>query len=171
MESKALHKISYGMYIVTSKVGDKENGQMANSAFQVTSDPPRLAVSVHEDNFTRECIDECDAFAVSILSKETPLSLIGTFGFRSGRDMDKMEGLETKEGVTGVSIVLDHTVAYIEAEVMKTLDLGSHMLYIGNVVDASIEDEKEVMTYEYYHKVKRGTLSKKASHYIKEEKK
>ncbi len=170
MDLKALHKISYGMYIVTSKIGDEYNGQMTNSVFQVTSDPPVLAISIHNDNYTRRCIDDCSYLVVSVLSKDAPLSLIGRFGFRSGRDMDKMDGIEYRTEETGVPIVLDHTLAYIEAKVEDKIDVGTHVMYLAEVVNADIEKEGEVMTYEYYHKVKRGTLSKKASHYIDEEK-
>ncbi len=171
MNLKALHKLSYGMYIVTSKLNGKSNGQTANSVFQVASDPLLIAVSIHKDNYTRECIDQWNSFGVSVLSKDTPLSLIGRFGFRSGRDMDKMDGITQKEGCTGVPIILENTVAYVEAKVIETIDAGSHILYIGEIVDADVLGYQEIMTYQYYHEVKRGTLSKKASHYIKEEKK
>lgn len=169
MNSKALHNISYGMYLVTSRIGGKANGQTANSVFQITSKPPRLAVSINKDNYTRECIDGCGKLTISVLSKEAPLSLIGRFGFRCGRDFDKMDGIETITGTTGLPIITEDTIAYIEAEVKDSLDLGTHILYICDVIDADILNDGEAMTYEYYHKVKRGTLSEKASHYIEVE--
>ncbi len=168
MNPKALHKISYGMYVVSSKAEDKINGQMANTVFQITADPPRIAVAVHHENYTNECIDGWRSFSVSVLSKDTPLSFIGSFGFRSGRDYHKFQGIEHRMGKTGVPVVTENAVAYVEAQVIDTLKVGTHILYIGEVVDTDTLKEGEVMTYEYYHSVKGGTLSKKASHYIKE---
>lgn len=169
MNLEALHKISYGMYVVTSKKGDNLNGQMANSVFQVTAEPPQIAVSINLDNFTHSCIEECQSFGISILSKDTPLRFIGEFGFKYGKDYDKLDGVDYKIGKTGVPIILDHSVAYIEAEVVDKMELSTHTLFIGKVIDADLINNDKVMTYEYYHDVKRGTLSKKASHYIEKE--
>jgi len=169
MDLEALHKISYGMYVVTAKKGDNLNGQMANSVFQVTSEPPQIAVSINLDNFTHSCIEESESFGISVLSQDTPLRFIGDFGFKCGEDYDKLEGVDYKIGQTDIPIILDHSVAYIEAEVIDKKELGTHTLFIGEVIDADILTDDKVMTYEYYHDVKRGTLSKKASHYIEKE--
>jgi len=169
MNLEALHKISYGMYIVTAKKGDKLNGQMANSVFQVTAEPPQIGISINLDNFTHSCIDESNSFGISVLSQQTPLRFIGDFGFKCGEDYDKLEDVKYKLGKTGVPIILDYSVAYIEAEVVDRMELGTHTLFIGEVIDADILSDDKVMTYEYYHDVKRGTLSKKASHYIEKE--
>ncbi|HDH63366.1 MAG TPA: flavin reductase, partial [Firmicutes bacterium] len=87
MDLKTLHKITYGLYLVTSKNGEKINGQIANTVFQVTSDPPRISVTINKKNLTHEFIEKSRVFAVSVLSKETPLKFIGNFGFKSGRDI------------------------------------------------------------------------------------
>jgi len=166
---KALHKISYGLYVVTSRKKDGFNGQIANTVFQTTSEPATIAVSVNKQNFTHEFIQESNVFAVSVLSKNTPLKFIGHFGFKSGRDIDKFEGINYKVGRTGAPIVLDNAVAYLEAEVIKEVDAGTHTIFIGKVVDAEVLTDEGPMTYSYYHEVKRGIVPKAAPTYIKEE--
>ncbi|MEM1521310.1 MAG: flavin reductase family protein [Candidatus Korarchaeum sp.] len=168
MNARALRKLSYGVYIVSSKLGDKMNGQVANAVFQVTSEPPKVAVCINKGNFTHECILSSRAFSVSILKKEAPMTLIGRFGFISGRNFDKFEGIIYKVGKTGVPIVLEESVAYLEAEVTSSLDVGTHTLFIGELVDAELLSDDDVMTYEYYHKVKRGVSPERAPTYIRE---
>ncbi|MBO8183359.1 MAG: flavin reductase [Archaeoglobus sp.] len=166
MNPEALYKISYGLYVVTSQKNGKLSGQIANTVFQLSSDPILIAACLNKENFTNECVSETKAFAVSVLSKDTPMQFIGRFGFRSGRDFDKFEGVNYKIGKTGVPIVLDNTVAYLEVKVKDTMDAGTHTLFVGEVVDAEIVEDKEVMTYDYYHRVKQGKTPKTATVYI-----
>ncbi|ACB07098.1 flavin reductase [Candidatus Korarchaeum cryptofilum] len=168
MNAKALRKISYGLYIVSSRLGDKLNGQIANTVFQVTSEPPKVAVCINKENFTHECIRSSWAFSVSVLRKEAPMTLIGRFGFMSGRDLNKFEGISYKIGKTGAPIVLDESVAYMEFIVTSTLDVGTHTIFVGELVDAELLSDEEVMTYDYYHKVKRGVSPEKAPTYMRE---
>jgi len=170
MNLKSLHKLSYGLYVVTSKKGDKLNGQIANSVFQVTSEPPTIAVSINKNNLTWEYIKDSGAFAVSVLCIDTPLSFIGRFGFKSGRDINKFEGINYKFGETGAPIVTDNTVSYLEARVTKEIDVGTHTIFIGEVVAGEVLSELKCMTYEYYHEVKRGTTPKTAPSYVAERK-
>ena len=97
------------------------------------------------------------------------MTFIGRFGFRSGRTTDKFKDVEYKVGTTGAPIVLEHSVGYIEAEVIGSLDVATHTVFVGKVVDAEILNEKEPMTYEYYHKIKRGLTPKSAPTYIEAE--
>lgn len=170
MNPKALHKISYGMYVVTSKMNEKLNGQIANTVFQVTSEPPIIAVSINKQNLTHEFIQKSKVLGVSILSKETPLKLIGRFGFKSGREIDKFNDVSYKIGVTGVPILEDYTIAYLEAEVINAIDVGTHTIYIGKLLNAEIINNKEPMTYAYYHEIKQGRSPKTAPTYIEENK-
>ncbi len=170
MNPKALHKISYGLYVVCSKKGEKINGQTANAVIQVTSEPPTIAIGINKQNLTHEYIKESKTFAVSILSQDTPLSFIGQFGFKSGRDIDKFSNVNHKAGKAQTPVVLDHTLAYLEAKVIQELDVGTHTIFVGEVVEAEVLKEVEPMTYAYYQKVKRGTTPKTAPTYIKEEK-
>jgi len=171
MNLKALYQISYGLYIITSIKGDRINGQIANTLFQVTSEPPTIAVCINKGNLTHEFIHSSHVFAVSILSQDTPMSFIGNFGFKSGRDIDKFTQVNHKAGKTGSPIVLDHTLAYLEAKVINEVDAGTHTIFVGDLVEAETLKVGEPMTYAYYHEVKRGTVPKTAPTYIKEEKK
>ncbi|NQT09993.1 MAG: flavin reductase [Desulfobacteraceae bacterium] len=166
MEPKTFHKLSYGLYVVSSKKSKRFNGQIANTVFQITSKPPTIAVSINKENLTYDFILESKVFTVSILSTETPMKFIGRFGFKSGREIDKFEGIDYQVGATGTPIVLDNSIGYIEAEVINTLDAGTHVLFVGKVVDAQIIKDGEPMTYAYYHEVKGGKAPKAAPTYI-----
>ncbi len=166
MDLKTLFKISYGMYLVCAKKGTKFNAQIANTVFQITSEPPTIAISINKNNLTHECICECKKFTISILNKETPLKFIGNFGFKSGRDIDKLEGTNYKIGITGLPIILDNALAYIELETINSLDINTHTIFVGKIVEAQILNNTEPMTYAYYHEVKRGTTSKNAPTYV-----
>lgn len=170
MDAKALHQISYGLYVISSFRGDKLNGQIANTLFQVASEPPSVAVSINKQNLTHSFIHDSGIFAASILSQNTPLRFIGDFGFRSGRDVDKFAQVNYKIGKTGAPIVLDHALAYVEAELINETDAGSHTIFLGKLVEAQILSSGEPMSYAYYHEVKRGSTPKTAPVYIEEEK-
>ena len=166
MNRKVLHKLSYGMYIVSSVKEGKLNGQIANTVFQITSKPAKIAISINRENLTYEYIKNNGVFSVSILSTEAPFKFIGLFGFRSGRDIDKFENVKYKIGVTGAPIVLEHVLGYIEAKVIDSIDVGTHTLFIGEVVDADFIQEGTPMTYDYYHTVVKGKTPPKAATYI-----
>ena len=170
MNLKALHNLSYGLYVVSSKKGDRLNGQIANTVIQVTSEPPAVAVCINKKNLTHEFIAESKVFTASMLSRDTPLSFIGHFGFKSGRDVDKLKDISYKLGETKAPIVLDHSLSYLEARVINQADVGTHTIFIGEVVGADMLKEGEPMTYAYYHEVKRGTTPKTAPTYIEERK-
>ncbi len=174
MNLAALFKLSYGVYIVTSTNGsDKINGQIANTAIQTTSEPPGVSVTINKNNLTHAYISQSGVFAVSVLERDTPLHFIGQFGFKSGRDIDKFENVNYKKGETGAPVVTDHTVAYYECKVVSQHDVGTHTIFVGQVVAAEILTDSEPMTYAYYHQVKRGTTPKNAPSYVevkKEEK-
>jgi flavin reductase (DIM6/NTAB) family NADH-FMN oxidoreductase RutF/rubredoxin len=166
MNLKALFKISYGVYVVCSKDGNKINGQIANTVIQVSSEPPIIAVAINHNNLTHEYIKQSGVFTASILAQDTPLAFIGQFGFKSGRDINKFEGVNYKVGETGAPVVLDNTLAYLEARVKAQLDVGTHTIFIGEVVAAEVIKEGEPMTYAYYHEVKRGSTPKTAPSYV-----
>ncbi len=169
MNPSALHQISYGLYVVSSRQGDRLNGQIANTVFQVTSEPATIAVSVNKQNLTHEFIRASGVFSVSVLSEESTMSFIGRFGFKSGRELNKFEKIEYQIGHTGAPIVLDHTLAFLEARVIREMDVGTHTVFIGEVGDAEILKAGSCMTYSYYHEVKRGKAPKTAPTYIEEQ--
>jgi flavin reductase (DIM6/NTAB) family NADH-FMN oxidoreductase RutF/rubredoxin len=165
MNKSAFYKISYGLYLITAGKEGRFNGQIANTVFQVTSEPPTIAVSINKQNFTHEHIANCGKFAVSILEEATPMTMIGLFGFKCGRDIDKFEGIGTRIGKTGIPVVTDHAVAFMEAEVVGELDCGTHTIYLGRVVECDVLSAAEPMTYAYYHAVKGGRAPKTAPTY------
>ncbi|OGP91237.1 MAG: High molecular weight rubredoxin [Deltaproteobacteria bacterium RBG_19FT_COMBO_43_11] len=168
MNRSAFHKISYGLYIVTSGQNGKFNGQIANSLFQVTANPATIAISINKENYTHELIKLSRKFAVSILSQAAPMTFIGLFGFKSGRDVDKLKDIKTKTGVTGVPIVLDYALSFIEVQVEGEMDCGTHTIFFGKVVEADVISNDEPLTYAYYQKVKGGKSSKNAPTYDQE---
>jgi flavin reductase (DIM6/NTAB) family NADH-FMN oxidoreductase RutF/rubredoxin len=166
MDPKALYKIGYGMYIVGGKKGDKINAQIANTVVQITSEPPTLAVSINKKNLTWEYINESKVFSVSVLAQDTPLSFVGQFGFKTGRDTHKFEAVKYKLGQTGSPVVLDNTVSYLEAKVIQQVDVGTHTIFIGEVIEGEVLSDKNALTYEYYRQVKQGTTPKTAPSYV-----
>ena len=170
MNLKALHKISYGIFVVSSKYQDKTNAQIANTVFQVASEPVLTAVSISKKNFTHEFISKSKIFCASIVSEEADMGFIGKFGFKSGRDSDKFQGSDKILGVTKTPIIKAFAVSYMEVEVINNIDAGSHTVFLGKVVGAEILNDKKPMTYDYYHMIKGGKLPKNAPHYIIEDK-
>jgi len=168
MNPKVLHKISYGLYVVCSKNKDNINGQIANAIFQVTAEPKTIAVSINKQNLTHEFIEKSKVFSVSILSENTPMKFIGTFGFKSGREINKFIDVKYKFGKTKTPIILDNTLAYFEVKLIDKIDIGTHTIFVGNVEDGEILTEENPLTYEFYHKVKGGYSPKTAPTYSSE---
>ena len=170
MNSKAMYSLTYGLFVVSSMKGDRINGQIANTIIQVCSEPQVIQAVINRSNLTHEYISDSKVFTVSILSKETPLSFIGGFGFKSGRDTDKFAGVGYKTGQSGAPVVLDNCLAYLEAKVIMQLDVHTHTIFVGQLIDADVIKEGEPMTYAYYQQVKRGTTPKTAPSYIADKK-
>ncbi len=170
MNLQTLTKITYGLYIVSSKKGDKFNGQIANCLTQITAEPVALAVTINKNNLTHEYIQNSKVFTISILSQAATLPFIGLFGFKSGRTFDKFKNIKYKVGITNAPVVLDNSVGYIECELNNSVDVGTHTIFMGKAVAAEMISNAEPMTYDYYHKVIKGKTGKNAPTYIKEEK-
>lgn len=172
MNTRTLHKVSYGLYIISSRNGDKLNGQIANTVFQITNDPKTMAISINKDNFTHDCITRSKFFTVSILGESAPMPFIGNFGFKCGRDMDKFKEVNYKiHEESRLPIVTDYTVAYLVLKVIDSIDVFTHTIFIGEVIDADILNDENPMTYEYYHRMKGGKAPKSAPTYIEDDNK
>lgn len=169
MEGNALYLIGYGMYIVSSFKDGKPNGQIANTVFQITSQPQTLAISINKQNLTHEYIESSGFFSVSILEQGAPLPFIGKFGFKSGRAEDKFKDINFKKLDSGCPVVTDHTIAFLGLKVINKFDCGTHTIFLGEVVQADILKKALPMTYDYYHQVKRGTTPASAPTFVKEE--
>jgi flavin reductase (DIM6/NTAB) family NADH-FMN oxidoreductase RutF/rubredoxin len=164
---EALFKVSYGMYIVCSGDDKQGNGFISNTVFQVTSSPPRFASCCNKDNYTAEFIKNTGVFSVSVLQQDASADIFGRFGYKSGRDANKLEGMRVQYGETGVPIVLDEAIAYLECKVVQTQDVGTHLLFIGELVQAEVlDDTMEPMTYLHYRQVKKGLAPKNAPTYV-----
>jgi flavin reductase (DIM6/NTAB) family NADH-FMN oxidoreductase RutF/rubredoxin len=164
---EALFQISYGLYIVSSGNKTKGNGYISNTVFQVTAEPPRFAASCNKDNYTAEFIAESGAFAVSVLHTDTDPDIIGRFGYKSGRDFNKLDGMNVNYGETGVPIIMNDCIAFLEFKVVQTVDAGTHLIFIGELVQAElVDDTKEAITYLHYRRVRKGLSPKNAPTYI-----
>jgi flavin reductase (DIM6/NTAB) family NADH-FMN oxidoreductase RutF/rubredoxin len=171
IDFEALFKISYGLYIVSSGSKEGGNGFISNTVFQVTSEPPRFAACCNKENHTSGVIRSTGSFSVSVLHSDASAGLIGTFGYKSGKEINKMEGLQLRYGETGTPIVLDDAIAFLECRVVETFDVGTHLLFIGDLVQAGILDrQKEALTYLHYRKVKKGVAPKNAPTYVDQSK-
>jgi flavin reductase (DIM6/NTAB) family NADH-FMN oxidoreductase RutF/rubredoxin len=163
----ALFDISYGLYIVCSGDKNRGNGFISNTVFQVTSEPAKFAACCNKNNFTAEFIQKYGAFSVSVLHVNASPEIFGRFGYQSGRDMDKLAGMNVKIGETGVPIISNESIAYLELKVVQTVDAGTHLIFIGELVNAEIlDDSKEPMTYQYYRQMRKGAAPKNAPTYI-----
>lgn len=168
MNPRAFYKLSYGLYIISSRKDDKLNGYVANTAFQVTAEPPQMAISCHKDNLSSAYIKQSGVFSVSVLNQDATKGLVGKFGFNSGKETNKFEGVDYKIGKTGAPIVLSDTIAWFDCKVVQTVDVGSHILFVGEIVDVALLDEtQEPLTYSWYQQEKNGKAPKNAPTYQK----
>lgn len=166
MDKTALTKIHYGMFIITSAFDGKTGGQIANTVFQITSNPPSIAISISKQNNTHFLLEKSGKFAASCLTEEASFEFIGKFGFRSSRDFDKFAGTNFINGQNGIPVVTDFVNAYFEAGIISVLDTETHTVFLGKLTNAAILNDKPSMTYDYYHKVKKGFTPKNAPTFI-----
>jgi ferric-chelate reductase [NAD(P)H] len=156
-ELAVLNQIQYGVFIVSSLLDDKINGQLATVVFQVTNEPIQIATCLNKSNFTHECVMESKAFGVSILSQAASLKFIGGFGFHTGRNFDKFANINYKRLVTGAPLVLENVIGILDLKVTKALDIDTHTLFIGELLAAEKISHELPLTYDYYHNVLKGS--------------
>lgn len=153
MNKSAMYKLSYGLFVLTAREGEKDNGCIINTATQVTSEPNRISIAINKSNFTHDMIMNTSRFTVSVISQNAGFDLFQHFGFQSGKEVNKFENYTScKKSSNGTMIVLDGTNAYISANVISSTDLGTHTLFIADVTDADIINDTPSATYEYYQK-------------------
>lgn len=151
MDKKAMYKLTYGLFVLTAKEVDKNNGCIINTAAQVTTEPNRITIAVNKANYTHDMVLNTGVFNVSILSQKADFELFKRFGFQSGRDVDKFDGFTGyKSSDNGIVYVTEGTNAYISGKVVQTVDLGTHTLFIAEVTDMEVLSDKTSVTYEYY---------------------
>ncbi|MBP5489739.1 MAG: flavin reductase [Lachnospiraceae bacterium] len=146
----ALFRIGYGLYVVTSHDGTKDNGLIVNTVTQVTSTPNRVAVCINKQNYSHHIIKQTGVMNVNCLSVDAPFSVFEDFGFRSGRTVDKFEGVETMRSENGLIVLPRYVNAFLSLKVEQYLDLDTHGMFVCSVTEARVLSDRETMTYTYY---------------------
>jgi len=151
IDSAALFKLSYGLFILTAKDGDKDNGCIINTVTQITASPVRISIAVNKANFTHDIILKTGAFNVSVLSEGAPFSVFKHFGFQSGKNTDKFADCDnSKRAENGILYAPEYANAVICAKVSQSIDYGTHTLFIADVTQAFTLSGAPSVTYQYY---------------------
>ena len=164
LDPKALFKIGYGLYVVTSRDGNKDNGCIVNTVSQLTDTPLRVAVNINKLNYSHDLIKKTGVLNVNCLNNEAPFSVFQDYGFRSGRDCNKFEGKEVLRSENGLVVLPNYVNAFFSLKVDNYVDLGTHGMFICSVTESKIINNIETMTYNYYQanvKPKPNTEKKK----------
>lgn len=170
MNFEAFYKISYGLYIISSSDGNKYNGYIANTAFQVTATPPQLAISCNTNNYTCKLIEKSKQFSVSILNQNAKAETIGLFGYKSGQSIKKFDSIVYTNAKSGTPVVIEDCIAWFDCKVNQIIDVGTHKLFIAEIVENILLDaEGKPLTYDYYRNVKKGVAPKNAPTYIEKD--
>ena len=153
MDITPVFTLSYGLYTIGSRSGDRVNAQIANAVFQVTADPVRITVAINREELTNEFIKDSGYLSIGVLSQDADLSFIGHFGFKSGRDIDKFDTIEYITTPAGCPCPKKNTVACIELKIESSVEVGTHTLFVGELTDCSLIGNGVPMTYAYYREV------------------
>lgn len=165
MDMSVLWDMSYGVYAVGALDGDRPCGCIANSAMQISVEPPTIAISINKDNFTHEVISRSGQFTLSLFSEQNAPLDITYLGFQSGRERDKFANVEHGFTSEGLPFVEDHSCGYLVCQVLKSVDCFTHTVFFAEVTDAVRLSSNKPMTYDYYHKVIKGKTPKNAPTY------
>ena len=150
MDNKAMFNLSYGLFILTAKDGEKDNGCIVNTVGQVTYQPNRISLTVNKANYTHDMILKTKEFNVSVLAENSKFETYRHWGFQSGRNTDKLESISFKRSANGLVYIADETNAFFSAKVVSTLDLGTHTLFIADVTDGEVLSQVPSATYSFY---------------------
>lgn len=150
MAGNPMFKLTYGLFIITAKEGDRDNGCIINTVTQVTDTPNRISVAVNKNNYTHDMIVNTGVFNVSVLTENSKFETYKHWGFQSGREVDKTENITFRRADNGVIYIAEETNAYMSAKVFSTIDLGTHTLFLADVTKAEILTDEPSVTYSYY---------------------
>lgn len=146
-----MYNLTYGLFVLTARLGEKDNGCIINTAGQVTSTPNRISITVNKDNFTHDLVKESGRFNISVLSEQADFEIFRHFGFQSGRTSEKFEGYAScKRSENGIYYITEGTNAYISASVEQMIDLGTHTMFIASVDDMEVLSAVPSASYAYY---------------------
>ena len=153
MDNTALFKLNYGLFVLTAKDGEKDNGCITNTVMQVSQDPVTFAISVNKENFTNSMIEKTGEFNISVISESAPFGLFEHFGFVSGKDTDKFADFKDfARAENGIVYITKNTNAYFTCKVIETVDCYTHTIYVAEVTDGQNISDENSMSYDYYHK-------------------
>ena len=150
IDKKALYALTYGLFVLTAKEGEKDNGCIVNTVQMLTSDPTRVVVFVNKSNYTEGMISRTGEFNVSILQKDTPFALFKHFGFQSGKDTDKFSQRVYPRSQNGLYYIYENSNAMLSCKVVGKHDYGTHTLFVGEVVEAKVLSSQKSLSYEQY---------------------
>jgi len=151
IDTKALFKLSYGLYVVTCNDGNKHNGIIVNTVMQLTDIPNRVAVCINKANYSHDIIKKSGKMNINCLTESTPFDIFKRFGFASGRDVDKFEGITFRTSANSIAVLTEHINACISLEVESYTDVDTHGLFICKVTEAELISDEKSVTYTYYH--------------------
>ena len=151
LDLSALFRIGYGLYVVTCREGDRDNGCIVNTVVQVTNTPNRVAVTVNKSNYTHDVIVRTGRMNINCLTEDTPFAVFQHFGFQSGRNVDKFNGATPERSENGVSILPAFSNAFLSLDVKQYVDLDTHGMFICTVSEAQVLSDAPSVTYAYYH--------------------
>lgn len=152
MNNNAMYALTYGLFVLTTKLGDRCQGCIINTAMQVTTSPNRITITVNKANLTHDVLMYTKEFNISVLSEDADFEVFRHFGFQSGRDTDKLASWsEKKNAPNGMPYITKGANAYISGKVIDTIDLGTHTMFIADVTDCGVLSDAPSATYAYYH--------------------
>ena len=169
MDATALYKFQSGLYVVSATDGEDTGACIINTGLQLTSDPLQVEVVVNKQNHTESVIAKAGHFALTVVTETANMFYIGRFGFRTSLDYDKFDGIACEKTVLGDPFTPENAACVLACEVVSTLDVGTHTIFVGKVKDAQNISDDAPMTYAYYHSVLKGKTPPKASSFIAED--
>ncbi len=150
MDSQAMFKLSYGLYVLTARQGEKDNGCIVNTVMQITDNPKQIVLGVNKENLTHDMVLQTGIFNVSVLTQEAVFWIFQHYGFQSGRDVDKFANIPEARTENGLRYVEGCANAVISGKVVSAQDCGTHTLFVAEVTDARVLSEEPSVTYQYY---------------------
>ena len=165
MNNKAFFKLSYGLYVVSSSCDGKDSACIANTFVQVTSEPARVCITLNKNNYTTSLIENSCVYNVGVLLDDIDMDVIRRFGFQSGKDVNKFDGIDYEVDCQNIKQITEGIAASFSVKVISMTDVGTHIMFVGDVIDCKVINEGEVLTYANYHNKKHGTTPKNASSY------
>lgn len=166
MDATALYKFQSGLYVVSASTNDDYGACVINTGLQLTSTPLQVMVAVNKQNHTEGVIEQAGHFALCPITQEADMPYIGRFGFRTSTAFAKFDGIECETTIFGDPYTPLCAACVLACEVVQTLDVGTHMIFVGEVKDAKVLSDATPMTYAYYHSTLKGKTPPKASSYI-----